>query len=423
MNWTKFFFGGLILFNLFVIANDIFVSPGSSSVYLSSLVLLLLAAILVLYFFRESVIVIAWNAGLISFFLLVVNGAFFFKAVEHPAILTWKIVDQSNLASVVFLKESPFVKFKANSKITSQGARGKDFTYQWITDDFGFKNFSSTKDDRDIDFIALGDSFTEAMGTAIEDTWPSQMQKISSTEVYNAGVQGYAATQYLGAYELLSEKISHEGIIIGAFPTTYTREKKFTSKSLKIMQEGTGGIASIVGASSKQVSFLPSFISASKRAILSNMITSTINSNPEIISELPDSTSQYRDEIPQNVISRVELQKLPSWKSYVSALTQLSEKALTDDKRVILIQFPHRHEIYFNALDMGLSDIYQTQYYVELDSLKSNLPANVEILDMLPFIKSEYEKMDTNIYFELDGHMNEKGNRLVADFISNYLSQ
>ena len=110
-----------------------------------------------------------------------------------------------------------------------------------------------------------------------------------------------------------------------------------------------------------------------------------------------------------------------NWKRYVFALTKLSEEVLSEGKRVVLIQFPVRSEVYFDAEELGLSDIHQTRYYVELEALKSAMPSGVEILDMFPFIKSKYKKNERNIYFEIDGHMNEYGSQLVAEFLSSNL--
>ena len=233
MSWTKIFFVILIIFNIFVVIYDL-PAQGSKTIYASSLFLFALTLPMLLYAINKYCKVLAWNAALISLFLLIINGVFFFKVIEYQSIRVWTALDKGNFAAVEFLDESPFVKFKGNTLITSQGYRGEDFTYNWTTDDFGFKNLNSLLEEASVDFIALGDSFTEGMGNSISNTWPSKVQKLNSFKIYNAGVQGYAATQMQGAYDLLKTKVTHDGIIIGALPTIYTREQKFVLDDLSI---------------------------------------------------------------------------------------------------------------------------------------------------------------------------------------------
>jgi hypothetical protein len=400
MSWTKIFFVILIIFNIFVVIYDL-PAQGSKTIYASSLFLFALTLPMLLYAINKYCKVLAWNAALISLFLLIINGVFFFKVIEYQSIRVWTALDKGNFAAVEFLDESPFVKFKGNTLITSQGYRGEDFTYNWTTDDFGFKNLNSLLEEASVDFIALGDSFTEGMGNSISNTWPSKVQKLNSFKIYNAGVQGYAATQMQGAYDLLKTKVTHDGIIIGALPTIYTREQKFVLDDLSIAQQGVGGIASII-ATNKKPSFLVGFL----RYIIVNVLPRDVSDNK---------ANKYKIVMPD------KLKNDSNWKRYVFALTKLSEEVLSEGKRVVLIQFPVRSEVYFDAEELGLSDIHQTRYYVELEALKSAMPSGVEILDMFPFIKSKYKKNERNIYFEIDGHMNEYGSQLVAEFLSSNL--
>jgi len=399
MSWTKIFFVILIIFNIFVVIYDL-PAQGSETIYASSLLLFALTLPMLLYVINKYSKVLAWHAALISLFLLIINGVFFFKVIEHQSIRLWTVLDKENFAAVEFLDESPFVKFKGNTLITSQGYRGEDFTYNWTTDDFGFKNLNSLLEGASVDFIALGDSFTEGMGNSISNTWPSKVQKLNSFKIYNAGVQGYAATQMQGAYDLLKTKVTHDGIIIGALPMIYMREQKFALDDLSIAQQGVGGIASIIVTNTKP-SFLVGFLRYIAEVLRRDNLDNKANKHKIV---MPD-----------------KLKNDSNWKRYVFALTKLSEEALSEGKRVVLIQFPFRSEVYFDAEELGLSDIHQTRYYVELEALKSAMPSGVEILDMFPFIKSKYKKNERNIYFEIDGHMNEYGSQLVAEFLSSNL--
>ena len=130
----------------------------------------------------------------------------------------------------------------------------------------------------------------------------------------------------------------------------------------------------------------------------------------------------YINEIPETYNTREILRQNQNWKSYVGNLTALAELALQNKKRVILIQYPFRHEIYFNETQLGIKNISEISYYVELDLIRDALPQNVEIIDMFEYIKSSWDKSGNYIYFLRDGHMNERGQKLISDFLIQVLN-
>jgi hypothetical protein len=266
------------------------------------------------------------------------------------------------------------------------------------------------------------------MGVSTDNTWTNKISEKSSIKVYNAGIQGYSASQMKGAYLYLINKIPHKGIIIGALPTIYKREKTFSNMDLAVKQMGTGGIGLIAQSTNKYTenSFLVGFIRAIKNImierlnIIKNIIIERLNINDENGIGV-SSVARYQNEIPKSIIDMSSLDVDDDWNAYTQNLKELSSIALKNNKEVILIQFPHRYEIYFSASDLGLKNIFETQYYHELNLLRKELPEEVIVLDMYPFLKSHWDKNKQPIYFSRDGHMNELGNELIADFLLIYL--
>lgn len=415
MNWIKLkniFLALVICLQVIIIFISNLLEPGGKAVLLSSLIVAaLLAPIMINLVFKKAE-VLAINSAYIVVFLTLMEGLFFFKIIEHPTIETWRIVSK-NIASVEFLEKSPYVKFKPNVTVTSLGSRGNDFTYEWFTDELGFKNNAFKNIFKThFDFIALGDSFTEGMGLEINDTWTSKVGQKSDIAIYNAGVQGYSASQMRSTYESLLSKISHDGIIIGALPGIYVREETFAN--VASANYGVGGIKTIATATAAtKQSFLTSMLRAVKRAL-------SVKHN----NQMTDSAQldRYISEIPVAYTTRENLRQNQNWKSYIGNLTALAELALQNKKRVILIQYPFRHEIYFNKTQLGIKNISEISYYVELDLIRDALPQNVEIIDMFEYIKSSWDKSGNYIYFLRDGHMNERGQELISDFLIQILN-
>ncbi|MFL2845754.1 MAG: hypothetical protein ACJ0BO_05775 [Candidatus Puniceispirillaceae bacterium] len=413
MNWTKFkntCFSLLICLQVIVIFNGNILDSGSRAVLLSSLISAALIAPIMINLVFKKADVLAVNSAFIVAFLMLMEGLFFFKIIEHPAIRTWQM-SSKNKQSVEFLEKSPYIKFRPNVTVTSMGSRGNDFTYEWFTDELGFKNIVVNGIFKThFDFIALGDSFTEGMGVKVTDTWTSKVGQKSDMVIYNAGVQGYSASQMRSTYESLLSKISHDGIIIGALPKIFEREETFANVALA--RKGTGGIQSIATGRYRQ-SFLTAMLRALKLAL-----------SAKHVDLMADQThlGGYINEIPVTYATRGKLKKNQNWKSYIGHLTAISELALQNKKRVILIQYPLRHEIYFNVSQLGIKNISEIDYYVELDLIRDALPRNVEIIDMFQYIKGNWDKSGDHMYFLKDGHMNERGQELIADFLTQVLS-
>tara|TARA_X000000950_G_scaffold7983_1_gene8779 strand:- start:234 stop:1514 length:1281 start_codon:yes stop_codon:yes gene_type:complete len=409
MSWIKIknlYLTILIFLNLIIIFFSNLFEPGSKAVLISSLIIVSLTFPMIIYVFFKKIEVLAINTAFLATFLIIMEGLFFFKIIEHPAIPTWKI-KLKNIETVELLDNSPYVKFKPNVKVTSQGSRGSDFTYEWVTDQLGFKNILNNDISKlHFNFIALGDSFTEAIGVEIIDTWTSKVGQKSTLKIYNAGVQGYTASQMRSTYESLVSKISHDGIIIATLPRIYRREAIFINSNDR--KYGSGGIRTIAKNTSLNQSFLTGLLRALKRSLNTKDIKFENERNL---------LSPYVDEIPAKYPKGEILKNNRNWELYIKNLIALSEIALSNNKKVILIQYPYRHEIYFNNKELGVKNISEVDYYVELDLIRDALSRNVEVIDMFKYLKNNWKESGEFIYFLQDGHMNEKGQEQIADFM------
>ena len=209
-------------------------------------------------------------------------------------------------------------------------------------------------------------------------------------------------------YKNLKNKISHEGIIIGALPRFYSRESifsEFNGSNESLI--GAGGIRSIV-LGYRGNSFLVQFFRAMKLFIRDYY---------DISHQVDQRMAVYVAEIPKDYPLADKLLNDQNWLAYTKHLAQLAEIAIEQNKKVLLIQYPHRHEVYFSQKQLGVKQINEIDHYVELNLLRKALPKSVVFLDMLPFIKEQWDISKEYIYFEKDGHMNERGHELIAKFI------
>ena len=399
MGMVKLFLSIVSGINIFIIVNMYLFAPTSIVVWFASIILLSITIPILIFISSNKLKIISINASIISSFLILMDVLFFFRIIGHPAINTWNTKSKS----VEVLDVMPYVKFKPNTLVRMQDGRGDDFTYQWLTDDFGYKNDVSLKLSKKADFIALGDSFTEGMGVSVSNIWSSKISKNSSFRVYNAGVQGYSVSQIHATYKNIMKKISHKGIIIGTLPNIYKREK-FFDKSKNIANHGTGGIKYIADREKSMHNGQNSFLVAFMRAVIIKLKEDTQGTE--------ESKKECKTE--NKIMSKSELLANLNWKSYIYYLNEIIKIALNNGKRIILVKFPTKCEVKSNS---------ESQYYNQLNLLQLELLSEVEIIDILPYLKDDWNLSKKFMYFSKDGHMNEYGNKIVSDFLIKYLKK
>jgi len=332
----------------------------------------------------------------------------------------WSGVREDGLRSDIVVENiniSPFFKFKSNKNILTVHDRGDDFKYSWITDNYGFKNYNLTDLNYQFSYIALGDSFTEGMGVTIDDTWTNILGNIANEKIYNAGVQGYAPTQFSGTLNLLKDKISFEGVIIGHLPKIYNREKNFINFPIK----ATGGIESIRENSLKNIEQLamPQLFKALRREYKGYKKIKILDEKylELYLSEIPSS---------ENIDKKDELENNLYWKNLIKSYKEIINYCIINNKKILLVAFPHRYEVYFPVDILNLNSVLETQYYIELNLLKKELSMyNIEFIDTFPALTSYMKNLKNKKelpYFLYDGHFSKYGNKIIAETILPFLN-
>tara|TARA_X000000950_G_scaffold289404_1_gene412943 strand:- start:9171 stop:10433 length:1263 start_codon:yes stop_codon:yes gene_type:complete len=355
-----------------------------------------------------------FNLYIIFLFLIIIELLIFLNIISNDYIKfnTNKI----NSEMVEKININPWYKFNKNTIITLEGFRGSDVSYSWKTDNLGFKNVELEKN---YYAIALGNSFTESFGVEINNTWTSILSK-NGFKTYNAGVQGYAPSQFYGAMNLLKDKIEFKNIFIGHLHNIYTREKNFYDEDN--ITKATGGVESIRQKDLDQkYIFIPIltkyYILEFKEFLLNeaNKRDNKIDSNR---------FSQYNNEIDNlNKINKQMLEKSKYWQRVIKFYNLIIEFAEKNNKKVYFVFFPTRAETYFSKKELNINTYNELQYYVEMDYLKNEFKnKNVFFIDPFEEFKNSIDN-DTQLpFFKNDGHMSIFGNKILANKILNVIN-
>lgn len=164
------------------------------------------------------------------------------KKIIFSLILMLSMVLAFELLCRLMLPMPRYQPFPAEEKhLVAHETRGYAFVQnqqvQWgkktvFFNELGFRD-DPIGSKRNIDILAVGDSFTIGTGLDVEDSWPKQLQDLLNQDVkngktkrvLNAGVPGYSIRQIrIQTEELLfTEKLFPKTIIVGLYTSRYWR--------------------------------------------------------------------------------------------------------------------------------------------------------------------------------------------------------
>ncbi|MBI4432085.1 MAG: hypothetical protein HY592_01185 [Candidatus Omnitrophica bacterium] len=335
---------------------------------------------------------------------------------------------------IEYLEDSPWVKFRPNTTIRSHGARGEDFVNLWQTDELGFKNIPDLARQERVVAIAAGDSFVEAMGLPVELMWTTLLTR-RGFPVYNLGVQGYAPIQIKGSLERFGGRFKTDIVFFGYTPGFETRELNYVNKTKAL--EGkvfTGGIGIINDymheerARYKFFKVINSTIHFSKQALkeqVSDLFDRLIKRRQQAQSrflpyrgvvltgaKIPFDAEALQFRLTQEAILRAK--QTASERGRAMAIIFFPSKAFVYHQKVLGQPAPPSH--YENQVAEAIKSLCQ-QNDIDFLDLRSTF------LNYVNGLPDQGKDLSDLPYFEVDGHMNTLGNKLVAQEILPYLKK
>lgn len=359
-------------------------------------------------------------------------------------------VQTDKLSMVEYLADSPWVKFRANATIRSQGDRGKDFFYTWDTDALGFKN-SFKELPKNVDVLAVGDSFVEGMGMPIDRTWTAKLNA-SGYLTYNAGVQGYAPTQIAGALRKFGPILKPKIVIFGYTPGFESRELTFLHRAnYSTQMEFTGGIGAIANTDkAKSAAYLREIRSEYRHFLFANAALDLLElslsrigmprteDRVNITSEMYQAGGQVFRDLYQAAPAEYNLPRASKFDPTSVDFVKTKE-AIVDARAAakelgadfILLVFLNRSFAYYK--EIFNTDPEPEFYEIKLrKSLKAFCTENgISMLDIAEPVIKYVQTVALNPdfreqqlpFFKIDGHMNEVGQVLITEEVKKYLAQ
>jgi hypothetical protein len=371
---------------------------------------------------------------------------------------------------VELLPYSPYAKPRANTTIHIPGYYGPkgSFVYEWRTDRNGFKNSDAIAAREAVEVVAPGDSFTEGMGVLVEQTWTAKLSALGHP-TYSLGVQGYAPTQFRGAYEHYGRALPHKWVVVGYTGGVYLRENYFQSgkENNRSSQELPSAISRLVERDEieeqrpiymetkdgyrvpivrrKHHNFVTSAIVALawQTAYFTMFFDIKAGTSPGDPRFINDQTLRQSGDFPLKLMARyrgelaaiaksdadpVQLGQDPLWLSTERNFERIIEMAREDGARPLFLFFPSRNTIYYERatgrpLPPNASDLVQAALLTRFAERHG-----VEILDMTPVFRNYVANLNDDSpieqypYLRVDGHPSPEGHELIAGEVARFLS-
>jgi hypothetical protein len=340
---------------------------------------------------------------------------------------------QIRAATVEFLDQNPYVKFKPNTVIRSQGFRGSDdqFAYEWETDKNGFKNLPEVAELNQVDIVSIGDSFTEGMGVATEDAWPAMLTEGGYT-TYSLGVQGYAPSQCVGSFLKFGVTRKPNYVIIGYTAITFDREEAYIDlEESATKRKYTGGIQSIVHSEDREIRHRARYFVSAVFLLFQTIVR---DYKSTAYTEFTEHTlsDRYASEIAEVSASTgvVDDINLPSraWANALGAFADVKMLADSINSKAVLLYFPLRGQVYYKKARGAIvpDDNFMNVERAELREFCLSkdmffLDATQKLTEYVNNLEDDAPIVDYP-YLEIDGHLSKAGNRLIAQLVEEFLA-
>jgi len=299
---------------------------------------------------------------------------------------------------------------------------GPDFDVVQRTGPFGFRNSGPWPSQADV--VVLGDSLVFGYGVSEDSAWPAILDRsFPNLQVVNLGLVGAGAEQYFRVFQTFGQPLHPKLVIIGMFPgndfwdagqfDTWLRQgahgnymvwRNYGRFSGSFFDNPKKGLVSLL----IRYSYLYNLVAAARAGRSADGDSDSkskvlhLQDGHEMRLALADFDSRTRNGRP----GRREFDLT------VKALTKIRDSVRNEGAHLLVVLQPSKEEVYSPSPGVKPRDAS--------GSLRTALTRlGIEYLDLTPTFTGHAS--GPPLFFEADGHPNERGYRLIADAVAAYL--
>lgn len=341
--------------------------------------------------------------------------------------------------------------------------------FSFHTDAEGFRNPSVREH---FEIAAIGDSFTDAMTMAGENSWPVQLEQITGAAVQNYGTAGFGPQQELLVLKEAVAPHRPRTVVLAFFAgndifDAEAFEKFQRSGGLQRREAQGWRIKSVVSRADHW--FVTSALRAGGNWL--NARTGTVSAAAaepappvavKTVTPMPSAPSFDRGVFSMPVagktlqwafmppylntlnFSRDEIAARPGWRLTRESIAEMHKVSASFGARFVVMFIPFKSQVYLPLMDKSFSReqlksafAFSIERYglpVVVDRLYANrlaqnqlmerfcAEAGIPFFDVTPALSERVTTTGENVYFPDESHLNEAGERLVAERLATFLA-
>lgn len=288
-----------------------------------------------------------------------------------------------------------------------------DFRFNIESDEHGFRNPSPWPDQADI--VIVGDSMVYGWGVERDKAWISLVdERLPASRVITLGLPGTVPQQYARYFEKFGRDLRPRVLIFGIFPGNDILGAETFDRWVAAGSPGNYDVWRFFEG--KVPKSDASFPRNSQLMLLLESVHKSLGQtySAKTIQTADGETLQLAPAILRRAVQRLDPQN-PGFRSVVQAAVHTRNLARDNGSEFLVVFFPTKEEIYlplygeqFPSLIRPLAEVLEREGI-----------AYIDLTDRFRELAAQGKKL----YFKIDGHPNELGNRVIADVLSDHLQR
>lgn len=286
--------------------------------------------------------------------------------------------------------------------------RQGDVRFSYTTDQDGFRNAEAPPDR--VPIVAVGDSWVFGFGVDDSLAWPRVLaDSLRPLRVRNLGLIGSGPEQYTRVLERFGLPLHPSVILYGVFPGNDLDDQEAFALWERSGRRGNFAEWRTYGPAGRrpplwQQSYLAVAVEEGWKYRHERFAGSTIR--------LPDGSPLQLS--PARLLPKAERSHPgdPAFDGVLAAVARARSLATRAGARLVVLVFPTKEEVYLPLRGQAAPEL-TSRWVPALRQL------GVECLDLTDTLRAHAR--GGPLYFEVDGHLNAAGNRVIAQALQGYL--
>lgn len=280
------------------------------------------------------------------------------------------------------------------------------------TDEYGFRNPSPWPEQAEV--VIVGDSMAYGYGVAQQESWPTLLDEaLPVSRVITLGLPGTVPQQYTRYFERFGERLRPKVLLYMIFPGNDIKGTVEFDQWLAAGSPGNfdhwryfEGKVPVRGESLLDRSALVMTMRSLRKALRNRSSPTSIELTGG--GRLRVSPQLYKQSIAMNRPGT------PGFDAVVTATREARERAQALGTQFVVVLAPTKEYVYLPLMQEPFSGLIEPLWHVLTHD------EGIAVIDLTEPMRERAARGE-QLFFEVDGHPNALGNRVIADYMTQYL--